>query len=143
MRIHQGAALDEERGKTAVVIEDTPASSPPVAPRIDVGARAEQEVDHLPVAPLYRAEKRGAAEGVIGHGIVKPGLQLRMTFQNLADPGCVVGFHSRRQRLEGIDRARHGRDMRFELWPTGKPVCAGEHQLRVTQREFCGADFRL
>lgn len=105
VRVNPGATLDEERGKPGVVVENSKAARPPVAPRVDVGAGAEQDVDHFPVAGMHRAEQRRRAKGAVRHRVVERGLQLGIAFEDLGDPSGVVGSDGRRQRVSEIGRA--------------------------------------
>ena len=102
VRVDRRSALDQERLEPAIRVEHAEAAGPPVAARVDVGARFEQHVDQLAIPALNRHQQRGRAERAFGHRLVEPRLELGMALERLADPRGVAGSDRGRQRRGGL-----------------------------------------
>ncbi len=90
--------LDQEACERLARVEHAEAPRPPVAARVDVGASAEQDVDHLAIAAVYGRQQRRGAELMIRHQrIVQDLAQAWKALEDLRDFGGAVGSHRRRE----------------------------------------------
>ena len=71
-RQHRAAFAKERHERRVRRVDRSEASRPPVAARVRVGARADEQVDHLALLRLDRMTEDRAAEAFARRGIVQP-----------------------------------------------------------------------
>ncbi len=113
------------------IVEHAESAGPPLGSLEDVGARAQQQIDGRPIAPLYRCEQRVYAEALVGQRIVDGRAQFRITLEDFADAGRIGVADC------GLQRFCRGVRQRFnvplQIRPGGEAVFLGQRVLRVRE----------
>ena len=100
--LRHGAAADEKRRhprRLPGVVERVEAAGPPVALLVDVGAGAQQHVDHLAILPLHSGQEGGLPERAAGIGLVDVRLQPGMLLEHAGYGRRVVRLDGGRERV--------------------------------------------
>ncbi len=132
MHIHHRALFNGVRGQLRLgAMQQPEPARPPAALGIDVGACFQEHIQHLPTAHPGNERRIERRDGLIDFRFV-----LRMTFEQLAEPGRVVLGKRPLEQLERVAGFQSdGIHLFFQFRPTGEAVLAGNHQLGVAQDE--------